>query len=217
MLASRQASISRVPAGAVSFLPSTVKVTSAMDSYLCRSCAAKCRFRLVRVGTGFAVQVVFKLLAKLVNEGDGGHGGCVAQGAEGAAQHVLRQITNIVDIFGHAAARVEASERLLQPVGAFAAGNTPATALVLVELHGSQGKLHHADSVVQNHNAARTEHAAGLGYLIEVHADIDFIGPKYRTGGSSGYYSFQRAAIGDAATHLVDHLLEVVTHGQFVD
>jgi hypothetical protein len=34
MLAERQASISRVPAGAVSCRPSTVKVTSAMVSYL---------------------------------------------------------------------------------------------------------------------------------------------------------------------------------------
>src|ERR1700691_5072804 len=123
MLASRQASISRVPAGAVSFLPSTVKVTSAMGSCLYRSCAGERPFRLVRVATWFAVEVVFKLLAKLVNERDGGHGGRVAQGAEGAAQHVLRQVTNVVDIFGHTAPGMETGERLLQPVGAFAAGN----------------------------------------------------------------------------------------------
>src|SRR5208282_1193595 len=106
-------------------------------------------------------------------------------------QHVLRQIADIVDVFGHAAAGMNTSQCLLQPVGTFAAGNTPSTALVLVELHGSQGKLHHADGIIQNHHAAGTEHAARLAYLVEVHANVDFVGQKHGGRGSAGNDRFE--------------------------
>ncbi len=43
------------------------------------------------------------------------------------------------------------------------------------------------------------------------------MGRSTGVGGSAGYHGFQRSAVGDAAAHLVDHLLEVVAHGQLVD
>ena len=110
----------------------------------------------MRVRTRFAIQVVFKLLAKLVHEGDGGHGRSVTQRTESTAQHVLRQITDVVDILGDAAAGVDASERLLQPVGAFAAGNTPSAALMLIKFDRPQSELDHADGLVDHHHAGRT-------------------------------------------------------------
>src|ERR1700761_8219832 len=145
MLASRQASISRVPAGAVSFLPSTVKVTSAMvycpfrrgSRVEIRGCPLKPKSGshgalrvlllissgigqglLMEVGVGarFAVEMVFEFVAELVHESDGRHGRCVSQGTEGPAQHVLRQVTNVVDILGDAGSGVETGEGLLQPI-----------------------------------------------------------------------------------------------------
>ena len=98
--------------------------------------------------------MIFKLFAKLFDEGDGRHGRRVAERAERAAQHVFREVLNVVNVGFASKASVKAGERFLEPVGAFAAGNTPSAALVLVELHGSQGKLDHADGVVQHHHAA---------------------------------------------------------------
>ena len=71
-------------------------------------------------------------------------------------------------------------ERLLEPVRAFAAGNAPAAALVLVELHGAQGELDDADGLVEHDDAAGAEHRASLAHLVEVEADVDFVGGQDR-------------------------------------
>src|ERR1700693_163632 len=84
--------------------------------------------------TGPALQMIFEFLAKLLDDRDRGHGGGVTQRAECAAQHVLRKILDVVDVFLHPAAGMKARQRLLQPIGPFAAGNAPSAASVLVEL-----------------------------------------------------------------------------------
>src|ERR1700683_5215512 len=91
-------------------------------------------------GTGPALQMIFEFLAKLLDDRDRGHGGGVTQGAERTAQHVLRKILDVVDIFLHSAAGMKASQRLLQPIGPFAAGNAPSAALMLIELHDAKGE-----------------------------------------------------------------------------
>lgn len=55
-------------------------------------------FAGVVVWAASAVQMVFKLFTKLFDEGDGGHGGGVAEGAEGAAQHVFSEVADVVDV-----------------------------------------------------------------------------------------------------------------------
>src|SRR6185312_13890475 len=133
MPALRQASMSSVPAGAVSFFPSTVKVTSAIIPFVLRVyCKRWVRLHHRQLRHAFlcerarlAVQVIFKLVAKLLYERDSRHGRRVAQRAEGAAQHVFRQVLDVVDVFFSAEAGVKARERLLQPVRTFAAGNAP--------------------------------------------------------------------------------------------
>src|SRR5271156_2705482 len=93
-------------------------------------------------GSGFvACDVVFKLFAALLKEGDGGHGCCATERAEGAAQHVFGEILNVVDVLLIASAVVDAGEGLLDPVRAFAAGNAPAAGFVLVKSDGSQGEF----------------------------------------------------------------------------
>ena len=82
-----------------------------------------------------------------------------------------------------AEAGVEAGERLLEPVGAFAAGNAPAAALVLIETDGAQGELDHAGLIVDDDYAAGAEHGAGLAHLIVVHAQgFDLLGQEHRGG-----------------------------------
>jgi hypothetical protein len=71
--------------------------------------------------------VIFELFAELLDEAERGHRRCVAERAEGAAHHVFGEVLNVVDVF-LAAAGVEAGQRLLEPVRAFAAGDAPAAA-----------------------------------------------------------------------------------------
>src|SRR5271166_2227104 len=92
------------------------------------------RFRDLFKGTRLAVEVVLKFLSKLLHVRNDRHGRRIAQGTERAAEHVLCQIPHVVDIFGDAMARVEACQRLLDPIGAFAARDAPSAAFVLVEL-----------------------------------------------------------------------------------
>src|ERR1035441_5377687 len=99
---------------------------------------------------GLAVQMVLELLAELLHKGQRGHGRRIAQRAKRPAQHVLGKILNVVYVLRRSKAEVEASDRLLQPVGAFAAGNAPAAALVLIEADGPQRKLDDAGPVVEH-------------------------------------------------------------------
>src|ERR1700677_2064426 len=102
------------------------------------------RFPLLCIGTRPTFQVIFKLLAKFVDERNGGHGRRVTQRAEGTAQHVLRQIANVVDVFGDSTAGMETGQRLLQPVRSFTTRDAPTAAFVLIKLDGSQSKLDNA-------------------------------------------------------------------------
>ena len=52
--------------------------------------------------------MVFKFAAEFLHDADGGHCGGVAQGTEGAAQHIFGKLADQVDIFGAAKAGVEA-------------------------------------------------------------------------------------------------------------
>src|SRR5438045_1259725 len=158
-----QASMSRVPDGAVNFLPSTIKFTSAiwLKSLVGQHWNLFNRaFLLVRAGAAF--QVVLKFFSEFLYEGDRGHRRGVAQRTEGAAQHVLCEVLHVIDIFSDSAAVVETNQRLLQPVRAFAAGNAPSATLMLVELHGAQGEFHNALGIVDHYHTAGAQHGASF-------------------------------------------------------
>src|SRR5580658_7466946 len=148
MPALRQASISSIPKGAVSFFPSTVKVTSAIRLQRPLNYG---QLNMFGERAGFSVQVVFKFLAKLFHKADGGHGRRIAQRAESAAHHVFRQVLNVVDVLGRAEAGMESGNRFLQPVRALAAGNAPAAALVLIEANRAERKFDNAGLVVNDY------------------------------------------------------------------
>src|SRR5437588_10427278 len=111
---------------------------------------------------------------------------------------------------------MEADKGFLQPVRSFTTGDAPSAAFVLVELHRAKGEFYDALLVVNNYHAARTEHRSGLRDRIEIHGDINFIRSKNGTGRSARHHALQLATVGDAAAHVVQHLLQVVAHGQFV-
>src|SRR6516165_9262053 len=92
------ASISSVPAGAVTFLPSTVRFTSGIGSLVCkyRKLFDRC-FLLERARPAF--EVIFKFLSELFHEGNRGHCSRIPKRAERSPKHVFRQVLHIVDIF----------------------------------------------------------------------------------------------------------------------
>src|SRR5271165_1080705 len=94
--------------------------------------------------------MVLEFPSVLLNVGDDRHRGRIAQWAERAPEHVLRQVLQVVDIFRHTAAGMEARQRLLHPVGALAAGNTPAATLVLIKLGDPQRELDNAHLIVEH-------------------------------------------------------------------
>src|ERR1017187_6928303 len=81
-----------------------------------------------------AVDIILKLLAKLLHESQRRHGRRIAQRAERPAHHVLGQVLHVLDVLLLPAALIHARQRLLDPIRAFAARNAPAATLVLVEL-----------------------------------------------------------------------------------
>ena len=98
----------------------------------------------VLVGARLAVQVIFEFVPELLHDGDGRHGRRIAQRAERAPQHVLRNIADQVDVRARSLPLMEAGQDLFQPRRAFAARDAPAAAFVRVEAHDAQRGLHHA-------------------------------------------------------------------------
>src|SRR5690349_5798091 len=125
MPAARHASISSVPAGTVTFLPSTVRFTSAMNSLSCALGAHQLDQRLRLRRRWICPDVLLELVAEFFEEADHRHGRGVAERAEGAPQHVFGEVAHIVDVLRGAVALVEARHGLLQPVGALTAGDAP--------------------------------------------------------------------------------------------
>src|SRR5437763_16163940 len=125
MPADLHASMSSVPAGAVSCLPSTVNLTSAM--------LVSCSDQRLHGNDGcpglVPGDVVFKFFAELLHEAECRHCGSIAQRAERSAHHVFRQVLDVIDIFLRTAAVVHAGQGLLDPVRALAAWNAPAARL----------------------------------------------------------------------------------------
>src|SRR6185312_6477548 len=110
-----------------------------------------CR-RIKRTRTAF--QMRFEFAPPLIDNGHGRNRSSIAQRAESAAQHVLCQILDVVNVLAQTAAVVEPDQRLLEPVCSFTTGDAPTAAFMLVELHHPQRELDHAGRVVQDHDAA---------------------------------------------------------------
>src|SRR5271154_7445524 len=80
-----------------------------------------------------SVQMLFKFIAPLGYDADSRQRSGVAERAEGAPQHVFREVAHEVDVFRPAVTRVEAVEHFTQPRGAFTARDAPTAGLVRIE------------------------------------------------------------------------------------
>src|SRR5882762_1770958 len=160
--------------------------------------------------------MIFKFFTELLHNRNRWHSSRVAERTESSAQHVFREILNVVDVFLHPAARMEAVERLLEPVRAFAARDAPATALVLVELHDVLREADHAGGVVDDDHTAGTQHGAGFRDAVKIHGDVDLVRGENWSRRPAWNDSLNLLASGNTTAHVVDHLLQTVAQGQFV-
>src|SRR3954452_23599956 len=97
-----------------------------------------------------AFEMCFKFVAPLVHDRHSRDGGGIAERAEGATKHVLRQVLDVINVLFHTRAIVEAGKGFLEPVCTLAAGNAPSAALVLVKLHDAEREFDHACSLIED-------------------------------------------------------------------
>src|SRR5260370_15407421 len=114
MPAWRAASMMSVPLGASTGLPSIVSFTRSgiLDHH--------------RFGNNIFVEIA----GEFFDDGNRGHRGGVAEGAEGPAQHVLRKLAQQRDVFAAALSLAHPREDLTHPRGALAARTPPPAAFV---------------------------------------------------------------------------------------
>src|SRR5579884_3217586 len=92
--------ISSVPGAAVNSWPSIVNLTGSAIFFFSLRHLLSDRHQLRRAlhRSGMFLQVLFEFAAKLCNETAGRHRGRIAERAEGAAEHVIRELANEIDI-----------------------------------------------------------------------------------------------------------------------
>src|SRR5579859_6155959 len=161
--------------------------------------------------------MILKFVSPLLHDADGGQRSGVTERAEGAAEHVLRKLSDQVNVFAAAKARVEAFQHFAEPRCSLAAGNAPAAGLVRVKVHDPARHVDHAGVFIHNNHAAGAKHRTGFGDGVVVHRKIDFVRGENRAGAAAGNYGFELLAVGNASRDFVEKLLHVHAERNFVD
>src|ERR1035438_7948277 len=173
--------MTKVPGAALTAWPSIVRFMSLIVGQL-KKVSCEHGLGCMRVRTRTPIQMRLEVFGKLLDNRDSRHGCRIAQRTERTAQHILRELADQRNIALLSAAVMETLQHFFQPGCAFAAGNTPATTLVRIKLHDAQSESDHAGVLIQNHRAARAEHAFHLCQSVEVHWDVALLRFQQRTG-----------------------------------
>src|SRR5271157_5933804 len=197
-----QASMSSVPAGTVSFLPSTVSVTSAtifLDQLKSTALHTSAGSATFPNGHGLPSRWSSNSLRYFCTYEMIG-----IAAASPSGQNVRPSMFS--------ARYFKLSMSLATPPPAW-----KRVSVFFIQSVPSRQGTHDAHGVVEHDDAPRAEHRAGLHHRVEIHGDVDLMRRKNLNRRSAGHDTFQRLAIHHPAGNLIDHLLEVVTHGQFVN
>jgi hypothetical protein len=100
----------------------------------------------------------------------------------------LGHFINQVDVLRGAKSFIESGQHLFQPSGSLAAGNAPAAAFVLVELHDAQHRSDHIGILVHHDYASGPEHALRLHQRVVIHSEVAFIRLQHRARAPAGNY-----------------------------
>ena len=80
------------------------------------------------------LDIVFKLMAEVFGKAAYREHGCIGQGADGAAGHIVADGIEQFQIFGAAFAAGDAVNDAVEPAGAFATGGTLAAGFFKIEV-----------------------------------------------------------------------------------
>src|SRR5437667_1156565 len=113
-----------------------------------------------------------ELVFELVHEAEHRPGAGFAEGADGSALDVLRDVNQAIGVLPAAVPARETTQRLAHPEGALAAGGALATALVRVKLGYVRQRLDDVGRIVHHDDGAGAAHAARLRQRIKVVGQI---------------------------------------------
>src|SRR5690606_29195933 len=100
--------------------------------------------------TLLVLDVVCEFVAEVLDEAAHGHGRRVTQGTDRAPHDVLRNRVEHVEIFGPAAAVLDAIHHAIQPPRAFAARRALTATFFVIEIREPQERLDHAAGFVHD-------------------------------------------------------------------
>jgi hypothetical protein len=111
----------------------------------------------------------------------------------------------------------QAPEKLVQPVGALAAGRALAARLVAVEVQQVLGEPHHVGGVVEHHDGRRSQKRSGARDIVERGGDVELIGHQERHRRSARDDGLERAPGRDTARVVFDQLAQRDLHRRLED
>src|SRR5690606_5205621 len=137
-------------------------------------------------GAALPGDVRLELLAEELDAGRDGRRRAVAERAERAAQDVVADVHERVEVLERALAVLDAVQHELHPVGALAARRALAAGLVRVELRPPRDRAHHARRLVEDLQRARAEHRPGLADRLVVERHVEVLLGEQRGRGAAG-------------------------------
>src|SRR6202453_593776 len=168
------AAITEVPGGTLTLRPSMVSVTVASPvrigvpvSSSCNSDMADLLFRRDARGR------LGEILAEMIKRAKDGHRGKPAESAERAVGHHLAKIAQKLDVLWTVLTGYDLVDGLDAAGRTDPAGRAFAAAFLGAELHGEAGLARHVDAVVEDDDAAMTQHTAGSRHRLIVERRID--------------------------------------------
>src|SRR5580698_1149725 len=141
------------PLRALAGLPSISMLTRSSAMFLPRVfglCRAPAGARAHQAAA--VVYVVLELVAVMLDEALHRPSGGIAEGADGVAFDLLRDVHQHVQVFLPALAVLDALDDPVHPAGAFAARRALAAGFGIVEARDALQHLHHAGGLVHHHH-----------------------------------------------------------------
>src|SRR4051812_33654958 len=107
------------------------------------------------------VDVIFKLIAKMLDETLDRKRGGIAKRADRTTGDVIGDGIQLVEVFRTALPMLDPVDHAVQPAGAFTAGCTLSTRFLEIEIRQAQESAHHASRFIHYDYRSGSEHRAG--------------------------------------------------------
>src|SRR5271165_1318676 len=180
------ARITRVPFGTAISNPSMVTLMVSVDvcTVMRLPVCPQCRGGRVERAAAFLL-VLHDLVPEVLDDGGNRRGRGVAERAERAADDVVADVEQLVQVFAGAVAVLEPLDHPDHPVGALPARRALAARLVLVELRPAERGAQRARGLVEDLQRPGAEQRPGGGHRLEVQRHVQVLVGQDRRGRSA--------------------------------